>query len=306
METIGYGVTALVTKTKSLTVMKQPFPGYEHEIAFERQVYEKLGIHPRIAKYRRAIKHAFEMDYYPHGCIDKARRDMGPEIPYLKWAEQIAEGLVFIHSKGIIHCDLRSPNVLVTDTQDVVLADFASSSMDGVRVSDVSNNTRYRPPSFDELNPQYTIQDDIFAFGSVVYYLVAAEDPYKDRTDEEVIELYSAGSVASKCWHGEYSSAAQVLDDVRQYKLVQKSILAFLLTRFLWLYRQPGLRVVLSITLPSLLPVYLPRNAVSETFTVVFTFKPESVEISIISHRRSMINGPNFSVLHIPYIYTYI
>ncbi|KAM5466339.1 hypothetical protein MauCBS54593_006076 [Microsporum audouinii] len=243
MERIGLGATSLVFKTEMSTAMKQPFPGSEHEIVFERQVYEKLGIHPRIAKYRRAIKHAFEMDYYPHGCIDKARRDMGPEIPYLKWAEQIAEALVFIHSKGVIHCDLRSPNILVTDNQDVVLADFASSSMDGVRVSDVTNKTRYRPPTFDELNPQFTIQDDIFAFGSIVYCLVAAEDPYKDRTDEEVIELYSAGkfpdaskwpigAVATKCWHGEYSSAAQVLEDVRQYKLIPKLISACLLTRF--------------------------------------------------------------------------
>ncbi|EFE44358.1 hypothetical protein TRV_00890 [Trichophyton verrucosum HKI 0517] len=229
MERIALEATAAIDKTERLTVIKQPFPEARHEVTFERQVYERLGAHPRIARYIRPLSHTFEMEYYQLGCIDQARHKIESKIPYLKWAEQIAEGLVFVHSKGVVHCDLRSPNILVTDTLDVVLADFASSSMDGVRVSNVYNKTRYRPPSFDEYkyeSYQYTIQDDIFAFGSVIYSLVTAEDPYKERTDDEVIKLYTAGTfpdtsgwtigaVTTKCWRGEYSDAAEVLEDIR-------------------------------------------------------------------------------------------
>ncbi|EFR02950.1 serine/threonine protein kinase [Nannizzia gypsea CBS 118893] len=220
MERIAWGATAAIDKTKKLTVMKQPFPEARHEVTFERQVYERLGAHPRIARFIRPLSHTFEMEYYQMGCIDQARQKIEFEIPYLKWAEQIAEGPVFIHSKGVIHYDLRSPNILVTETLDVVLADFASSSMDGVRVSSVYNKTRYRQPSFDEFkyeSYQYTIQDDVFAFGSVIYGLITAAEPYQERTSEEVIKLYAAGAVATKCWCGEYSNAAQVLEDISQY-----------------------------------------------------------------------------------------
>jgi serine/threonine protein kinase len=117
--------------------------------------------------------------------------EMGPELPYLKWAEQIAEALSFIHSKGVIHCDLRSPNILVTDTDDIVLADFASALMDGTRVSKVSNKARYRLPEYDQPDHRITVQEDLFAFGTVVYNLITGKTPHEDRYDDYVIELYA-------------------------------------------------------------------------------------------------------------------
>lgn len=64
------------------------------------------------------------------------------------------------------------------------------------------------------------------AFGSVIYSFVTAEDPYQERTGEEITKLYTAGTfpdnsrwpigaVTSKCWQGEYSNAAEVLEDIR-------------------------------------------------------------------------------------------
>lgn len=41
--------------------------------------------------------------YYQIGCIDQARQKIESKIPYLKWAEQIAEGLILIQSKGVVH-----------------------------------------------------------------------------------------------------------------------------------------------------------------------------------------------------------
>lgn len=42
------------------------------------------------------------------GWIDQAKATImkaeGMEVPYLRWAEQIAEPLVFVHSKGIKYC----------------------------------------------------------------------------------------------------------------------------------------------------------------------------------------------------------
>lgn len=230
MESVGFGACSVVFKTKRLTVLKQPLPGFESELDFERRVYECLGQHPRIARYLRQAGVALELEYYQRGCIDQARLAMKSELPCFKWTEQIAEALVFIHSKGVIHRDLRPPNVLVTDTCDVVLADFASCFMDGVKISDVSNKTRYRRPRFDQTEDQITVQDDLFAFATFTYNLVTGKVPYEEHTDDEVVELYTRGifpdvsgifmgSLIKHCWQGGYSNATQVLEDIRKGNL---------------------------------------------------------------------------------------
>lgn len=120
---------------------------------------------------------------------------MQGELSYLKWAEQIAEALVHVHSKGIIHCDLRSPNILVIDTFDIVLADFASCCLDGVKVSEITNTSRYRPPSWENYKEyEISLQDDFFAFGSVIYFLITRESPYKVSKTMKLLSFIRRGS----------------------------------------------------------------------------------------------------------------
>eukprot|EP01118_Nematostelium_gracile_P007251 TRINITY_DN2347_c1_g2_i2.p1 TRINITY_DN2347_c1_g2~~TRINITY_DN2347_c1_g2_i2.p1 ORF type:complete len:733 (-),score=159.84 TRINITY_DN2347_c1_g2_i2:80-2278(-) len=45
----------------------------------------------------------------------------------MKWAMQLAEGLVAMHAAGIIHRDLRASNILLTANHDVMISDFGIS-----------------------------------------------------------------------------------------------------------------------------------------------------------------------------------
>lgn len=102
--------------------------------------------------------------------------------------------------------------------------------MDGVKMSNVSNKTRYRRPRFDQPEGQITVQDDLFAFATLTYNLVTGKVPYEEHTDEEVVELYARGifpdvsgiqmgSLVNQCWQGGYSNATQVLKDIRKGNL---------------------------------------------------------------------------------------
>lgn len=48
-------------------------------------------------------------------------------LPFIKFAMDIAEGLVFLASKNIIHRDLATRNILVKSDTEVKIADFGLS-----------------------------------------------------------------------------------------------------------------------------------------------------------------------------------
>ncbi|KAI9730976.1 MAG: hypothetical protein M1834_005437 [Cirrosporium novae-zelandiae] len=235
-ECVGAGQSGRVYHLTPSIVLKHSWVGNEKDTECERKVYERLGPHPRILKYLGPGPMPIEperlpprdigirLEYHPKGSL----REYIPsdaEIFPLKWAEQIAEGLEYLHRNRIVHCDTSSSNILVTDNLDVVLCDFAGSIIDGVKVNGVSYEQRCSRRY--EYTDDFDHIDDLFGFGTVIYELSTRMRPYADKTDQEVRQLYKKGefpdvsslemgSIINKCWHGGYESASAVLVDIRR------------------------------------------------------------------------------------------
>ena len=124
---------------------------------------------------------------------------------FLSWALrarmclQTTGGLRYLHSRGIIHRDLTSLNVLLDHSHNVKLTDFGQAiiktlsrtlgipGLAGARAGGPSEALRGNPawmaPELLDVDSglQHSIKSDTYALGVVVWETTSREDPFKDR-----------------------------------------------------------------------------------------------------------------------------
>ena len=100
-------------------------------------------VHENIVRYHQ---HFFEndkvyivMELCPNGDLKAAikyQKQCGEpfsEEQLLKWLHQMFKAIVYLHSKKIIHRDVKPGNILLSVTKDIKVADFNISKIQGTR-----------------------------------------------------------------------------------------------------------------------------------------------------------------------------
>ncbi|KIW76720.1 hypothetical protein Z517_09164 [Fonsecaea pedrosoi CBS 271.37] len=147
--------------------------------------------------------------------------------------DQIAAGLQYLHSKGVVHADVGWQNVIVVneDTSDQDSCRLIDS--EGCGVDGNAANSCYEWFSYRLATPRVSEQTDIFACGCLVYELVTDtplyRDEYKDsrHRDHEVEQLYLANRfpdlanwplrrVIHDCWHGHFNTMADMIQALNE------------------------------------------------------------------------------------------
>lgn len=126
----------------------------------------------------------------------------------------LLETVLFCHSKGIAHCDIKPEQILLRQSNndtDMQLADFglAQRFMDAdgnqYGFSDPVGTVEYMAPEIlmqteDDLKG-YDQRCDIWSLGVVLYILLGGYHPFQTDNMEEMIEQISSGSF---CFHKRY------------------------------------------------------------------------------------------------------
>ncbi|KAG1767230.1 kinase-like protein [Suillus occidentalis] len=152
--------------------------------------------HPHIVQYlgfeeTKTFLSIF-LEYVPGGSIGRRLRDHGKfneEVAKL-FTGQILEGLEYLHSKNIIHRDLKADNILLEKAGICKISDFGVSKRTDGTASHVMQGTVFwmAPEAIHPQNKGYDTKIDIWSLGCVVLEMWSGKRPWSD--DEAITVMF--------------------------------------------------------------------------------------------------------------------
>jgi serine/threonine protein kinase len=198
----GMGVVykAEDTRLKRTVALKfLPYGLHSHEPERARFLQEAQAAsalnHPNVCTIYD-IAEAEDQPFIAMEYVDgKTLREMVPVRPIqaaVSYAIQIGEALQEAHSKGIVHRDIKTDNVMVNSKDQVKVMDFGLAKLKGslklTKTSSTIGTLAYMAPEQIE-GKETDARTDIFSFGVVLYELLTGHLPF--RGEHEAAMMYS-------------------------------------------------------------------------------------------------------------------
>lgn len=101
------------------------------------------------------------------------------------WLEKVAEGLVYVHARGIIHCDLKPGNILLDEEGRPRLADFGQART--ARVDPGALGTLFfMAPEQAAARSAPDVRWDVYALGATAFALLTGRLPHEETMKREL------------------------------------------------------------------------------------------------------------------------
>lgn len=235
IKSIGAGNSSAVGFLGDGTVLKYPLVKGEgmESLAVEKAIYDALGHHERIVRCLGITDDGLKMEFASQGSVTYYLGNhplLSTELR-LRWCRQAAEALAFLHSKGVIHCDLNTNNLLLDAELNALLSDFQGTykGLDGYAME----SARYFLPRA-AISPPNEVTD-MFALGTLMYTIMVGIEPYLGLSEGEVEERYRkqefpntddivCGKMIYRCWNREYTNANEVVYNLISLEQQRESV----------------------------------------------------------------------------------
>ncbi|OQR81543.1 hypothetical protein THRCLA_11633 [Thraustotheca clavata] len=171
------------TSQNAETVNKE----FKHEV----QMMSHLGCHPCIVLLLAVCRtpKSIIFEYLPFSLFEQINGSQDPtkKIPpfpntwqkRLQMIMDVARGLQFLHSFNIVHRDLKSLNLLITDEGRVKLADFGIAKVENEFMTRCCGTYQWMAPEVI-VSQSYSVSADIYSFGVVMWEICEASVPFAD------------------------------------------------------------------------------------------------------------------------------
>ena len=109
----------------------------------------------------------------------------------IKIALQIAFVIKYLHSRKIVHCDLKSPNILIDKNYNIKLGDFGLSRFIGKNSENIKGKIgtpHWMAPEI-LLGGKYEYHSDIFSYGMILWEILTGDIPYNNIDPKKIENL---------------------------------------------------------------------------------------------------------------------
>ena len=181
------------------------------EIKNEIDILSKLD-HPNIVKiiefYSTPKAYYIITDFCSCGELYNQLKHEYTENQLAVLFYQVLSGLSYLHSKNIVHRDLKLENILISEiekdnnTNDkyfwVKIIDFGTAKIFEKNKNEkaVVGSSYYIAP--EVLHKNYNEKCDTWSIGVILYMLIVGKAPFDGQNDEEIIENIEKGEYNSK------------------------------------------------------------------------------------------------------------
>jgi TolB-like protein/predicted Ser/Thr protein kinase len=205
IEELGRGGMGVVykaedTKLKRTVALKFLPPELTHipdvKERFMREAQAAAALdHPNICtvyEFDEAEEKTFISMAYVEGQSLRKKLESGPlELDEaLRIALQVAEGLKIAHKKGVVHRDIKSANIMVTEDNQAKIMDFGLARMAGgtliTQEGTAMGTIAYMSPEQAQ-GEEVDHRTDIWSFGVVLYEMFTGQLPFKGEHDQAVV-----------------------------------------------------------------------------------------------------------------------
>ncbi|GKV19645.1 hypothetical protein SLEP1_g29874 [Rubroshorea leprosula] len=184
------------------------------------------------------------VEYLPGGTLKqyliKNRRKKLAFKVVIQLALDLSRGLSYLHSKKIVHRDVKTENMLLDSQRTLKIADFGVARVEAQNPKDMTGETGtlgYMAPEVLDGKP-YNRRCDVYSFGICLWEIYCCDMPYPDLSFADVSSAVvrqnlrpeiprccpsSLANIMRKCWYANADKRPEMDKVVRMLEAIDTS-----------------------------------------------------------------------------------